>query len=124
MLAAKALGVQAVFVRAATASVKVTVGITVDDIFPGIDIERIKRNLVDYAAGRWVGGSGQFETGGFRIGECIETGRLASPVNAVAGHRITTPVAVTDSSGGALPSETPLERRYTLAYADVSVTTA
>ena len=106
--------------------VKITVPIAIGAGFPSNGRTLIAQNLVDYAAGRWTGGLGQFNTDGFQIGEDVPVERILSPIYAVPGHELTGMLTVTDTADNALPTETPLNRLYTVAANNITlmVTTA
>ena len=108
------------FRRPEEVAVAIEVSIAVEDDFQADGINEIKRNLVGYADGTWRGGSGQFDTRGFRIGEGIDVRRMQSPINAVPGHQVTA-LDVTDTSSNALPATTPTDRLYTLAEANITI---
>ena len=108
------------FRRPEEVAVAIEVSIAVEDDFQADGINEIKRNLVGYADGTWRGGSGQFDTRGFRIGEGIDVRRMQSPINAVPGHQVTA-LDVTDTSSNALPTTTPTDRLYTLAEANITI---
>ena len=121
---ARAVTVGAImFRRPEEVPVALALTIDVDAEFLADGLNEIRRNLADYAAGTWTGGTGQFDTRGFRIGEPVDLRRLQSPINAVPGHLITA-LAVTDTNAVALPAVTPTDRLYTLAEAGVTITVA
>ena len=111
------------FQRVTDVAIRVAFSISTTSEFPPDGLARMKRNLVDYAAGTWHSGAGDFDTSGFRIGESIDSRRLQAPVLAVPGHSITA-WAVTDtaSTPAALPAVTPLDRLYTLEEANIAIT--
>lgn len=108
------------FRRPEEVAVVVTVNIMATAEFLAAGIQQIKDNVVSYAAGTWAGGTGQFDTRGFRIGEGIDLRRLQSPINAIPGHEITS-LTATAVGGGALPDPTPVDRLYTVTAENVVV---
>ena len=115
-------GQDTVFRRPLEIPLAITMTIDVENGFPSDGIATIKENLVAYAAGTWRGGSGLFDTRGFRIGHPINNVRLQVPVNAVFGHEITSISVTVSSDGSALPELPSLDTLYTLASENVSVT--
>ena len=110
------------FRRVAETRILVAITTTVFDSFPANGLDLIRQNLVDYALGEWEGASGQFETAGLGVGRAIDERRLQVPAHAVPGHDISA-FAVTDGNGVALPATPNLDVLYTLASADITITT-
>ena len=98
------------FQRVTKTAAKVAVETTIDSSFSGDGVGRIKDGLVAYAEANWG------------VGEAINASRLYTPINAVPGHTVTS-LTVTDTSDTAFGT-TDLNILYTLAKANVAVTTA
>ena len=110
------------FQSAELVPIQVALVINVDYSFTANGVREMQTNIANYAAGRFAGQTGQFETQGFIIGQGIDVNRLRVPAYAVPGHEIVS-LAVTIVQGdAALPAVTPLNRLYTLAAENVTVT--
>ena len=108
------------FTRVVDVPLAITVDITVGVGFPGDGESLIVDRLVQWFAGTWRSGPGDFDTSGQGIGDVLDASRLRSPVLSVPGHSIVsvTPTVKADSS---TPGTPKLYERYTLAAADVTV---
>ena len=98
------------------------VAVTIDILpgFPGDGVNQLRQRVVDWVAGEWNSGAGDFDTEGLPIGELIDVNRIYSPINSVPGHRVTA-LSVTLQAGGTLPTSINGNIRQTLAYADCTV---
>ena len=108
------------FMRAEDVRVLLSVTSVTNDRFPTNGVALIRQRLVDWFAGDFEELAGHFEIDGIRIGETLDQQRLLTPIQSVPGH-IVADYSVTLENGNALPSEQVLNMRYTLAYADVTV---
>ena len=109
------------FSRVTEVPLTVTIDTTVNAGFPADGTAQIIQRVVDWAAGRWGSGAGDFDVTGLGIGEPLDTNRLLSPVQSVPGHTVQSVTAVRKQGSAAIGTVTLLER-LTIAAADVSVT--
>lgn len=101
------------FTRVAEFPIALTLTVTTNDLFPNDGVNLIKRALVDFADSN------------FHIGEGVDTEQLRVPIYSVLGVSLNTiNVTNTAETPVALPSTTPLNRLYTLAAANISITTS
>ena len=111
------------FRRVTQTPVKISIETTPNALFPANGVATLRSNMLAYAAGTWAGALGQFEVRGFRIGHAIDARRLQTPLNAVQGHAITA-ITVTDTADNALPGTPNLDVKYTLATANLLISTS
>ena len=90
------------FQRVAPVPITVVVDTTFGIGFPGNGTALITRRLVDWVAGDWTSGPGDFDTSGLRIGETLDTNRLLSPILSVPGHIVQTVTVERRAAGRSL----------------------
>ena len=76
------------FDRVVNIPVTLTIDTTIGDGFPGNGADELITRVIDWAAGRWRSGPGDFDTSGLGIGEPLDTNRLLSPIQSVPGHSV------------------------------------
>ena len=108
------------FMRVENEPISVSVTSVTNDRFPTDGEALMKQRLVDWVGGDFQERAGYFETEGLRIGETLDVQRLLTPIQSVPGH-IVTDYEATLQNGSVLPTEQTLNKRYTLAYSDVTV---
>ena len=118
-----------IYQRVTRTAVRVALSINVipGSVFPGDGVDKIRSEMVKYAAGQFVGGLNQFEVDGFQIGETINLERLRVPIFSVPGHSINSLGVKVKGSGDTttdtdLPGTAPLATLYTLAAEDIAIT--
>ncbi|MYD94835.1 MAG: hypothetical protein F4Y02_14345 [Chloroflexi bacterium] len=109
------------FSRVTEVPLTVTIDTTAGVGFPADGITQIIERVVDWAAGRWTSGAGDFDVSGLGIGETLDANRLLSPIQSVPGHAVQSVTAVRKADSSAIGTVTLLER-LTIAAADVIVT--
>ena len=76
------------FDRVVNTPFTLTINTTIGGGFPGDGADAIVSRVVDWVAGRWRSGPGDFDTSGLGIGEPLDTNRLLSPIQSVPGHSV------------------------------------
>ena len=111
------------FYRVSSIPLKVVVTTTIEGGFGGGGVVQIRQRVVDWFAGRWFSGAGDFDTLGVGIGEELSVSALYGPVYSVPGHSVTG-LVVTRKNGSAVPSSVNLDQQLTLDLADITVNTS
>ena len=109
------------FRRVELVSLKISITIDVNDLFPANGVDLIRQRIADYIQGRWSSGVGDFETVGYQIGQSLELNRLYSPINSVPGHAVTN-LTVTKADDTALDAVIDLNQKLTITLDNISVT--
>ena len=109
------------FRRVTAIPLSITVTTTVGAGFPANGLALMRANLAAWFAGTWEPGLGIFDTGGLGIGQALDTNRLLSPLNSVAGHTLASVVVVRTAMSAAIGTP-ELDERYTLAAGDITFT--
>lgn len=110
------------FSRVTRVPLAITIDTTIGPRFPGGGIGQIIERVVDWAAGEWSSGTGDFDTSGLGIGEQIDTNRLLAPILSVPGHTLATVTAMRNTNPLSAVGTVGLTERLTIAAADVTVT--